>query len=157
LQFNDLTAGGISIGLLNEYYPKIVIGYRSPARLASGKKGDVVHINLSALKFGVTAAIGRHVNRRLTAATARTAGSATRAIVRLWDVNGTRGGIDKACRVVVWLRGRGTIVVEAVDRDLYAAIDTAATKLRGAISRHRKRRRTLRREHALRRVRRLPA
>ena len=54
----------------------------------------------------------------------------TRTIVRLWDINGTRGGVDKACRVVVWLRGRGTIVVEAVDRDLYAAIDAAAAKLR---------------------------
>ena len=114
-------------------------------------------INLSALKFRVTAAIERHVNRRLKAATARTSDSVTRTIVRLWDINGTRGGVDKACRVVVWLRGRGTIVVEAVDRDLYAAIDAAATKIRSAISRHLKRRRTLRREHAQRRVRRLPA
>lgn len=114
-------------------------------------------INLSALKFRVTAAIERHVNRRLKGAVGRAAGSVTRTIVRLWDINGTRGGVDKACRVVVWLRGRGTIVVEAVDRDLYAAIDAAAAKLRGAVSRHRKRRRTLRREHAQRRVRRLPA
>jgi ribosome-associated translation inhibitor RaiA len=55
------------------------------------------------------------------------------------------------------VRGRGTVVVEAVDRDLYAAIDAAAAKLGQALRRRLRRRRTLRREYARRRTRRVPA
>ena len=108
-------------------------------------------MDLTASNFKVTDAIRRHVNRRVKAAIGRASGSVTGTMVRLRDVNGPRGGIDKACRVVIWLRGRGTVVVEAVDRDLYAAVDAAAAKLAKALRRHMRRRRTLRRLHARRR------
>ncbi len=114
-------------------------------------------MDVSALNFKATAAIERHVNNRVRAAVGRASDSVTGTMVRLRDVNGTRGGVDKACRVVVWVRGRGTVVVEAMDRDLYAAIDAAAAKLGQALWRHLRRRRTLRREHARRRTRQVPA
>jgi ribosome-associated translation inhibitor RaiA len=69
-------------------------------------------------------------------------------MVRLRDVNGPRGGVDMGCRVVVWLRGRKAVIVDAVDRDLYAAVDLAAAKLREAVRRRLKRRRTLGRQYA---------
>jgi ribosome-associated translation inhibitor RaiA len=109
-------------------------------------------MNLYAVDFRLTDAIERRVKRGVGAAVGRLLDSVTAAVVRLRDVNGPRGGIDKACRIVVRLRGRGTSVAEAVDRDLYAAIDAAAAKLGRSVRRRSRRRRTLRREHALRRV-----
>ena len=107
-------------------------------------------MDLSALNFEVTDAIERRVSRRIGAAIGRASRSVTGTMVRLRDVNGTRGGVDKACRAMAWVRGRGAVVLDAVDRDLYAAVDAAAAKLGKALRRHVRRRRTLRREHARR-------
>jgi ribosome-associated translation inhibitor RaiA len=54
--------------------------------------------------------------------------------VRLYDVNGTRGGRDKACLVHVRLgRHRTAVVATDIDADLYRAIASAFAKLgRGA-------------------------
>jgi putative sigma-54 modulation protein len=114
-------------------------------------------MDLCALNFKVTAAIERHVHDRVRAAVGSASYFVTGAMVRLRDVNGPRGGVDKACRVVVWVRGRGTIVAEAASRDLYAAVDSAAAKLGHALRRHVRRRRTLRCGHEQRRVGRAPA
>src|SRR5688572_19150419 len=110
-------------------------------------------MDVCALNFKLTTAIERHVKDRIRLAlgVAGVAAAVAGAMVRLRDINGDRGGVDKACRIVVWLRGRGAIVVEAVDRVLYAAIDAAAARLREAARRRLRRRRTLRREYAARR------
>src|SRR5690349_19560107 len=110
-------------------------------------------MNLYTPDFRLTGPIELRVIDGVGAALGRLRDSVTAAVVRLRDVNGPRGGIDKACRIVVRLRGRGTSVAEAVDRDLYAAIDAAAAKLGRSVRRHLRRRRTLRRRHALRRNR----
>ena len=114
-------------------------------------------MDLCASNFKVTAAIERRVQDRVRTAVGSASHFLTGAMVRLRDVNGPRGGVDKACRVVVRVRGRGTIVAEAASRDLYAAVDAAAEKLGQALRRHLRRRRTLRREHGQRRVGRAPA
>jgi ribosomal subunit interface protein len=114
-------------------------------------------MDLTALNFRVTAAIERHVNRRVRAAIGHASRSVTGTTVRLRDTNGPRGGVDKACRVAVRVRGGRAVVAEAVDRDLYAAIDAAAEKLAGALRRHRGRRRALRRQHGRRRTRQVTA
>jgi ribosome-associated translation inhibitor RaiA len=147
----------IPIGFSNVLHRKIVIGYPSRTPLRSGKIGGVVRTDLYAQNFRVTAAIGRHVDRRVKAALGGAAGVVNGTVVRLRDVNGTRGGVDKACRVVVGTRGRGAVAVEAVDRDLYAAIDAAAAKLRTALRRRLKRRQRPRRGHALLRTRQVAA
>ena len=109
------------------------------------------------LNFRMSDGIERHIRRRVTGAIGRAPRSIEGVMVRLRDINGTRGGVDKACRIVVWLRSRGTVVVEAVDRNLHTAIDAAAMKLKEAVRRQLKRRRTLRREYAQRRLRRASA
>ena len=70
--------------------------------------------------------------------------------VRMTDVNADRGGNDKRCRMVVDLRNLRTVVVEAMDADLYAAIDDVAAAAKEAVWRHVKRRQTLQREYASR-------
>ena len=57
------------------------------------------------------------------------------AQVWLDDVNGDHGGEDKRCRIAIGGRGVGDIVVEAVDRDLYTAVEAAASRLKGSLRR----------------------
>lgn len=59
--------------------------------------------------------------------------------VRLFDINGTRGGPDKGCLVHVNLGRDGTeLVASSVDSDLYLAISSAfakATRSTSAVTR----------------------
>lgn len=105
-----------------------------------------MQMDIHAQPFKLTSALEMHVNQRVSHAIG-TASKAVRGVrgvmVRLSNVN---GAVDKKCRIVVWLRHVGAVVVEAVDRDLYTAIDAASAKLRVALGRQLARRRTLRRE-----------
>lgn len=116
-----------------------------------------MQMDILGTNFELTAPLLRHVKRRVNLALAPARASVTGVMVRLHDLNGPRGGVDKRCRIVTWLSGRGSVVVDAVDLDLYAAVDAAAAKVREAVRRHRKRRRTLRREYAARRPQRQAA
>jgi len=48
-----------------------------------------------------------------------------RATVRLSDVNGPRGGVDKRCQVQLETDGDGPVVVTALARDWRSALDGA--------------------------------
>lgn len=51
-----------------------------------------------------------------------------RAEVRLSDVNGPRGGIDKRCLVELRTAGAGSVVVDSVASDWRTALDSALTR-----------------------------
>lgn len=71
---------------------------------------------------------------------------AQRLQVRLFDVNGTRGGIDKGCLVTLHLTGdKRALVATDLDSDLYRAIPAAFDKLRRALDAAVRRTRSLRR------------
>jgi putative sigma-54 modulation protein len=76
----------------------------------------------------LTGALLQHVERRLRGALKRFATRVREVKVRVADVNGRRGGIDKRCRVVVRLAPFGHVAVEDVDRNLYAAIARAVDR-----------------------------
>lgn len=107
-----------------------------------------MRITVSGLSFGLTPALVEHVRRRMERSLATASDQISAVSVRLADINGNHGGIDKTCRVIVWMRNLRAVVAEAVDRDLYAAVDEAATRARQGVWRHVERRRTLRRQHA---------
>ena len=65
--------------------------------------------------------------------------------VRLGDVNGPRGGIDKRCAIKVMLRRFGVVFARAAGTDVYSTVDQAATRIRSAVSRALSRRRARRR------------
>jgi putative sigma-54 modulation protein len=65
--------------------------------------------------------------------------------VRLGDVNGPRGGLDKRCAIKVILRGFGMVFARAAGTDVYSTVDRAATRIRSAVSRTLSRRRSRRR------------
>ena len=51
-----------------------------------------------------------------------------RARLRLSDVNGPRGGVDKRCQVELNTTGAGTVVITAQARDWRSAIDNALAR-----------------------------
>ncbi|HNP65878.1 MAG TPA: HPF/RaiA family ribosome-associated protein, partial [Woeseiaceae bacterium] len=52
-----------------------------------------------------------------------------RSSVRVEDVNGPRGGIDKRCRIKVVLRGLPSVVVEELHQSQRDAIDGALPRM----------------------------
>ena len=89
-------------------------------------------IDTRAIGFPLTDAIRRHVESRVESALGAVAGWVVNVTARVEDVNADRGGIDKRCGLVASLRGRGVVVVEALNADLYVAVDEAAGRLRRA-------------------------
>ena len=51
-----------------------------------------------------------------------------RATLRLSDVNGPRGGVDKRCQVELDTDGNGKVVITAIARDWRSAIDNALSR-----------------------------
>lgn len=67
-----------------------------------------------------------------------------RVSVRVEDVNGPRGGVDRECRVKVVLSGVPSVVLVARDASLAAAIDRALGGAERAVRRAVQRRRMTR-------------
>jgi putative sigma-54 modulation protein len=65
--------------------------------------------------------------------------------LRLADINGPRGGIDKTCAIKVMLRGFGIVFARAAGDNAYSTVDRAAARIRSAVARALSRRRANRR------------
>ena len=94
-----------------------------------------MELNVRGLNFDLTDAILAHVRRRLHEGLAHYAPRLRGVTVRVSDVNGPRGGVDKRCHLEVTADAVGTVVVEEVDADLYRAVDRAAARLRRQLAR----------------------
>lgn len=92
-------------------------------------------IDTRAVGFSLTDSIIRHVDSRIETALGPFSRWVFKTTVRLEDINADRGGIDKRCAIIVNLRRHGVVVAEAIDADLYAAIDEAARRIRRSVSR----------------------
>ncbi|MCK6546220.1 hypothetical protein L6R52_10255 [Myxococcota bacterium] len=55
--------------------------------------------------------------------------------VRLGDVNGPRGGVDKVCRIEARLDRSRSVVVEEIGADQDAALARAADRLASSVAR----------------------
>ncbi|MGE5611702.1 MAG: HPF/RaiA family ribosome-associated protein [Bacillota bacterium] len=109
-----------------------------------------MRVSIRGLSFKLTDAIVRHVEDCVEAALGSASGRIDQVTVRLDDVNGPKGGRDKRCRIVLWLRRTGVIVAQAVHEDLYIAVEQAAAKAKDMVRRHRTRRRALHRTYVVR-------
>lgn len=69
------------------------------------------------------------VERRLGSALGRFASEIRRVDVKLADLNGPRGGIDKQCRVEVVFNHGGSVRAEGTEEHLRDAIDLAAHRI----------------------------
>ena len=86
-----------------------------------------------ALNFPLSPSIGERVKSRVRSAVEPVGSRVTIVTARLEDINASRGGIDKRCRLVARLRKSAAVMAEATDADLYVAIDRAAARLRRAL------------------------
>ncbi|MCX7063379.1 MAG: HPF/RaiA family ribosome-associated protein [Proteobacteria bacterium] len=101
-----------------------------------------MYIDIQAHGIPLTDALRDHTQRRLGFSLARAADRVRRVKVRLSDVNGPRGGIDKRCRIQVTLNGLGEVVIEDTEADPFLAIGRAAERIGRNILRRLKHRNT---------------
>lgn len=100
-----------------------------------------MNIQIHAQDFTLTEGLRDHVARRLAYALNHGVDSVSRVVVRLSDVNGPRGGIDKRCDIEIRLKGSATIAIEDTEVDLYVAIDRATERAGRTLDRRLARRR----------------
>jgi hypothetical protein len=89
----------------------------------------------------VDAKTQERVERRVHFAFSRFAPRVERVRVRLYDVNGPRGGVDKVCQVTATVTPWGGANVAEADPVLEAAIDRAVNRAGRAVARLVERRR----------------
>lgn len=92
-------------------------------------------LELRSRDLPLTPSLRRHCERRIAHALGRFRHKLGHVSVRLFDVNGPRGGEDKCCRILIDVIGGRLIVLEEHDADLWAAIDCAAGRAGHTVAR----------------------
>jgi ribosomal subunit interface protein len=92
-------------------------------------QGNSMTLQIQAQGFILTDGLRQHVVSRLAYAMNHGRDVVTRVVVRLSDVNGPRGGMDKCCAIEARLKGTRALIVEDTQTDLYVAIDRAAERI----------------------------
>jgi hypothetical protein len=95
-----------------------------------------MNVDIQTLGFRTTGTLSQHTKRRLRLMIARHGSRIKRVLVRLGDINGPRGGIDKFCRIHVYLVDAPAAVIHDIGVDLYDVIDRAAKRADRAVYRH---------------------
>jgi putative sigma-54 modulation protein len=92
-------------------------------------------IELRGSNLPISEALREHLTRKLDFVLRRLGEHVDRIIVRIVDINGPKGGLDKRCRIIARLSPAGIVVVEATDADSYVAVSHAATRMEERIAR----------------------
>jgi hypothetical protein len=80
-------------------------------------------------------AIREWVEARVRFVTQRLSGVVSRAVVRLKDLNGPRGGVDKHCQIQLSTARGGVLVVSSRGGDWRATLDMALSRAAHALTR----------------------
>lgn len=115
---------------------------RPDKRRAGRTSAPEVPAHIRAIGVPLDAPDRDYLRRKLGRKLGKFAPSIERTSVRIEDVNGPRGGIDKSCRVKVVLSGLPSVVVEERHHSLQAAMDGALQRVEYAVRQRVRRRRT---------------
>lgn len=86
-------------------------------------------VDVHAQGFPLTDALADHTQRRLRFALKHATDRVQQVTVRLADINGPRGGVDKRCSVHLVMNGIPDIVTEDTEADMYVAINRAVDRV----------------------------
>ncbi len=96
---------------------------------------DPLDFDITCPDFDLTEGIRTHTHDRLFAALDQHAGRGVQVAVKLRDLNGPRGGVDKSCEARVRIGGIDDITVTKTSDDLYRAISETAEAVKRAAGR----------------------
>lgn len=82
-----------------------------------------------------SSALGEHARRRASARLGRFRDQLSRVVIRLGDVNGPRGGVDKRCQIEVQGRRIEPAALEQMSSDPYTAVDRALERVARSVGR----------------------
>ncbi|MFN7966649.1 MAG: hypothetical protein U0V87_13280 [Acidobacteriota bacterium] len=85
------------------------------------------------------------IEERILWSLGRFADRTAKVCVKLADINGPRGGVDKHCRIEVTVRGQRPLTVEDYDAEILPVVGKATERLRRALARAFQRTRVFRR------------
>jgi ribosome-associated translation inhibitor RaiA len=88
-----------------------------------------MQIEIRSLNEKISPAQRAYIERRLFYALGRFGSRVRRVMVRLEDLNGPRGGLDKRCHIEARLSRRGLLVVDVRDAELEPAVSRAAERM----------------------------
>ncbi len=88
----------------------------------------MMQIDIQARHFTLTDALRNHAEHRIRLALTCCDDHIQRIMVRLSDINGPRGGVDKHCHIQVVLAGLPDVVIEDTEADMYVAINRATDR-----------------------------
>jgi ribosome-associated translation inhibitor RaiA len=104
-------------------------------QLFSQSKEDRMRLDIQARGFTLTNGILNYTKQRMQFALLRSDNYITRVKVRLADINGPRGGVDKRCQIELAVAGHSNILIEDTEADLYFAIDRACERCMRTLAR----------------------
>jgi ribosome-associated translation inhibitor RaiA len=92
-------------------------------------------IDIKARNVSLTHALRGYVLKRIKSSLTGNNDHIQRIVVRLSDINGPKGGIDKRCHIQVVIPHRPDVVIDNVESSLFAAVDIAANRAGRTVSR----------------------
>ena len=98
-----------------------------------------MNMMIQAQGFKLTEGLTEHAKRRLRFALSRSSEQIQRVKVRLTDINGPRGGVDKRCRIEIQIPSQPALMIEQLDSDMYVAISRSAARAERRVIGHLKR------------------
>ena len=110
-----------------------------------------MNITIRFLSMHTSIALRDHARGRVESHLGRLAQAITHVVVRVRDINGPTGGVDKVCSVTVRGSKLGLLTVEELSSDPYAAVDAALARMSSAVARGIERARSSERGHLTRR------
>lgn len=96
-----------------------------------------MRFSVSGDRVKVTPGLREYIDRRLYFALGRFGPAIDHVTIRVGDVNGPRGGVDKHCQIVVKLRAASgnPIAIDDNDEDLRAAVARASNRAGRTVAR----------------------
>jgi ribosome hibernation promoting factor len=101
--------------------------------IVGGEPPHGFHLDVRARGFDLTPSMYRRAVDHIAAKIAKHAHGISNLTIRLQDVNGPKGGLDKRCRVELHIAGFAPIIVDETDQDAYVAMDVAGERLRKVV------------------------